>query len=101
MVDRWKGLAPVFIYTRGRGGADIHYGGEWHHIPAFEAQEVDPTGAGDVFAAAYMVRLSETSDVLESARFASCAASFCVEAEGTAGIPRRAQVEARLTSRAL
>ena len=98
-LDRWKGLAPVFIHTRGREGANVHYGGEWHHIPAFEAQEVDATGAGDVFAAAYMVRLSETSDVLESARFASCAASFCVEAEGTAGIPTRAQIEARLTSR--
>ena len=101
LVDRWKGLTPVFIHTRGREGANIHYGGECHYIPAFEAQEVDPTGAGDVFAASYMVRLSETSNVLESARFASCAASFCVEAEGTTGIPTRAQVEARLTSRPL
>ena len=100
LVDRWKGLAPVFICTRGHEGANIHYDGEWHHIPAFETQEVDPTGAGDVFAASYIVRLSETSDVLESARFASCVASFCVEAEGTAGIATRVQVEARLTSRA-
>ena len=98
-VDRWKRLAPVFICTRGREGVDIHYDGEWHHIPAFEAREVDPTGAGDVFAASYMVRFGETSDVMESARFASCAASFCVEAEGTAGIPTRAQVEARLACR--
>ena len=56
---------------------------------------MDPTGAGDVFAAAYLVRYRETSDALESARFASCAASFCVEAQGTEGIPTRAQMEER------
>ena len=37
-------------------------------------------------------------DPLEAARFASCAASFCVEAVGVAGIPTRRQVEARLRS---
>ena len=51
---------------------------------------------GDVFAAAYLVRYGETADELESARFASCAASFCVQAQGADGIPTRPAVEARL-----
>jgi hypothetical protein len=98
LIDVWKEMVPVLIVTMGKGGARLHYSGTWHLIEPFEAREVDPTGAGDVFATAYLVRYRETSDVLESARFASCVASFCVEAEGTKGIPTRSQVEERLGS---
>jgi 1D-myo-inositol 3-kinase len=98
LIDVWKEMVPVLIVTMGKGGARLHYSGRWHLIEPFEAREVDPTGAGDVFATAYLVRYRETSDVLESARFASCVASFCVEAEGTKGIPTRSQVEERLGS---
>jgi sugar/nucleoside kinase (ribokinase family) len=98
LIDLWKGMASALIVTLGGEGARLHFNGKWHHIEAFPTKEVDPTGAGDVFAAAYLIRYRETRDPLESARFASCAASFCVEAEGTGGIPSRAQVEERLCS---
>ena len=61
-------------------------------IPPRPANEVDPTGAGDVFATAFMVRYQETGDPVQSARFANITASFGVEAPGIAGIPSRAQV---------
>ena len=96
MLEEWKDLTPVLIFTRGSEGADLHYQGAWHHIDSFPVAEVDPTGAGDVFAAAYLMRYSETGDVMVSARFASCAASFCVAAQGTKGVPFRAEIEARL-----
>lgn len=57
---------------------------------------MDPTRAGDVFAAAFLVEYCRSGDPLASARFAGCAASFCVEAQGTAGIPPLAQVEEKL-----
>lgn len=98
LIDVWKETARVLIVTLGGEGARLHFDGRWHHVEAFPAKEVDPTGAGDVFAAAYLIRYRETRDPLESARFASCAASFCVEAEGTGGIATRAQVEERLYS---
>jgi sugar/nucleoside kinase (ribokinase family) len=56
---------------------------------------VDPTGAGDVFAAAFLVRYRETGDPFASALFASCAASLSVEAPGLEGVPTRARVEER------
>lgn len=95
-LDVWKDRTRVLIFTRGAEGADLHVDGRWRHVNAFPVNEVDPTGAGDVFSTAYLIRYRETSDPLEAARFASCAASFCVEAEGTLGIPTRSQVEARL-----
>ena len=96
LVDVWKRAAPVLIVTMGGDGAMLYRAGKRHFVEPFPAREVDPTGAGDVFAAAYLVRYRETSDELESARFASCVASFCVEARGTSGIPTRPDVEARL-----
>lgn len=61
-------------------------------IPPRPAKEVDPTGAGDTFATAFLIRLQETGDPVQAARFANVTASFGVEKEGIAGIPNRAQV---------
>jgi sugar/nucleoside kinase (ribokinase family) len=96
LVDLWADIAAVLIVTMGDKGARLHTRGRWHEIAPFTAREVDPTGAGDVFAAAYLVRYSETEDPLESARFAGAAASLSVEAPGVSGVPTRTQVEARL-----
>ena len=96
LVDLWADIAAVLIVTKGDRGARLHTRGLWHEIPPFPAREVDPTGAGDVFAAAYLIRLSETGDPLESARFAAAVASLTVEAPGVSGVPTRSQVEARL-----
>ena len=97
-VHGWAESTRVLIVTEGAAGARVLVEGREFRIAAFLAPEVDPTGAGDVFAAAYLIRYGETSDPVESARFAACAAAFCVEAEGTDGIPFRTQVEARIVS---
>ncbi len=92
----WSVMVEIVAFTRGYNGADVCLRGDWRHIDAFPAEAVDPTGAGDAFAAAFLIRLSETGDVWEATRFASCAASFVVEAEGTSGVPDRQRVEERL-----
>ena len=97
LIDLWADITPVLIVTAGGGGARLHFNGNWHKILPFPAREVDPTGAGDVFAAAYLARYWETGEPLASASFASCAASFCAEAKGVDGIPTRAQVQQRLS----
>ena len=92
----WSDYVQIIAFTRGYNGADICVRGNWRHIPAFPAEVVDPTGAGDVFAAAFLIRLWESGDVWKATRFAACAASFSVEGEGIASVPTRDQVEARL-----
>ena len=92
----WSDMVRILAFTRGYGGADICNRGDWRHIPAFPANLVDPTGAGDVFAAAFLIRLGESGDTWKAARFAACAASFVVEGEGIDAIPTLAQIEARL-----
>jgi hypothetical protein len=94
LAEEFPGRA--FAVTKGAQGVRIYSGGDVFDLPAFSAAEVDPTGAGDVFAAAFLIALRERQPVVRAARFAACAASFSVEARGVAGIPTRAAVDARL-----
>jgi sugar/nucleoside kinase (ribokinase family) len=95
-LEQFAEWSPLLVLTLGPRGADVYHDGEVTHVPAFEAAQVDPTGAGDVFAAAYIIRLYECGDIIEAARFANCVASFVVEARGAANLPSREQVAWRL-----
>lgn len=95
IAEEFPGRA--FAVTKGGKGVRIYSEGDVYDLPAFPAVEVDPTGAGDVFAAAFLIALRERQPVIRAARFASCAASYAVEAPGVEGIPPRSAVEARLS----
>jgi len=85
--------ARLLVVTDGWHGAMLYRAGIKYHIPPRPTREVDPTGAGDVFITAFLIRLAETGDPLTAARFASVVASMSVEAVGIAGIPTRRKVE--------
>jgi len=95
-LARWAAQVPLLAFTRGTRGARLWSDGCWREVPAIPAQEFDPTGAGDVFAAAFLSRYVETDDAWQAALFAAAAASISLEAPGTAAIPSRQQVEERL-----
>jgi sugar/nucleoside kinase (ribokinase family) len=86
----------LMVLTRGVQGCDVYLDGRIHRIPPRPAHEVDPTGAGDTFAAAFLIRYAETGDPFTSARFANVAASHCVEGLGYSSIPVREEIEAWL-----
>jgi hypothetical protein len=94
LAEEFPGRA--FAVTKGAKGARIYSEGDIFDLPAFTAVEVDPTGAGDVFAASFLLALRGRRPVLRAARFAACVASFAVEAPGIEGIPTRKAVESRL-----
>lgn len=94
LAEEFGGTA--FAITKGASGVRLYSRGEVYDLPAFSVEEVDPTGAGDVFAAALVIALREKRSVPQAARFACCAASFAVEGSGTTGIAGRAEVERRL-----
>lgn len=96
LMDEYARLTRIAVMTQGPKGCTVFTDGIEKHVPGFPACEVDPTGAGDVFAGAFLIRLQETGDPFEAARFANATASFCVEAPGVTSIPTRAQVEERL-----
>jgi sugar/nucleoside kinase (ribokinase family) len=57
---------------------------------------VDATGAGDIFAAAFFIRLYKTRDPWEAARFATLLASHSVTRVGLDGIPTAREIEESL-----
>ncbi|MCH8994478.1 MAG: ribokinase [Chloroflexi bacterium] len=97
-LERWSEEVPIVALTSARRGARLHTNAGWQAIEAFPVGEVDPTGAGDVFAAAFLVRYHETEEIAESARFASAAAACSVEASGIERIADREEIEARMAA---
>lgn len=93
LIEAYAQLFEIVVLTTGWKGSTVYHGGQVRYFPAREVVEVDPTGAGDVYAAAYLIRLKETNDPWEAARFANVVASFSVEGRGIAAVPTREQIE--------
>jgi sugar/nucleoside kinase (ribokinase family) len=96
LVDVFRTLTPLVVITRAERGARMFLPGKTIEVGAYPAEEADPTGAGDCFGAAFLIRYRETGDLLEAARFASCVGSFVVEGEGIERIPVREDVFRRM-----
>ena len=94
-VREWFDLVPVGCVTRGAAGATLFVNGEPYAVSGYPANVVDPTGAGDVFAAAFLIHYQRTQDAWEAAGFASAAGSLAVEGEGIIGVPGLAALDAR------
>jgi ribokinase len=85
--------ARTVVLTLGAEGARV--GGE--HVPAYRAEAVDTTGAGDAFNAAFAVALADGRADLDAVRWGCAAGAHMVEHEGVVpGLPTRAQLEHRL-----
>ena len=90
---------PMVALTRGWRGLTLLTREGVHEVPSLPRPEVDPTGAGDVFAAGFMVRYHETGDPLEAAAFGACVASCAVEGVGTSSLGDRDEVLRRMALR--
>lgn len=98
-IAAWARQTPYVVVTDGpRGAALWEQGWGPRHVPAFPADEVDPTGAGDCFAVAFLLALWRGGDALAATRMAHAAASFVVRRSGTAGVPSADEVAALLAS---
>jgi len=86
---------PVGALTLAARGAILFVNGERYPVAPALATEVEPTGAGDVFAAAFLIRYNGSGDPFEAAAFAAVAGALTVEAEGTAGVPTRERLAQR------
>ncbi|MBN1220724.1 MAG: ribokinase [Anaerolineae bacterium] len=85
--------AKVGVETLGPEGCRVYQGGEVAHIPVKPEVEVDPTGAGDIFAAAFFIRYRQTNNLIQAAQFANACASLSVKKQGMESIPSLTEVE--------
>jgi sugar/nucleoside kinase (ribokinase family) len=65
-----------------------------YDVPVHPSKIVDPTGAGDIFAAAFFIWLYETNDPELAVRLAHIAAGTSIEGQGVKNVQTREQIEA-------
>jgi sugar/nucleoside kinase (ribokinase family) len=93
MIEHLAHQTRMLVVTEGAEGCVLHWHGDRRRFRPPDMNEVDATGAGDIFAAAFFVRLSNTRDPWEAARFATLIASRSVTRVGLDGIPTRREIE--------
>ncbi len=85
LLTTYRQLAPLVVMTQGADGCTVFMGVDSRQVPAPAVAEVEATGAGDIFAAAFFVRLHQTNgNPWEAARFANELAAISVTQRGLA-----------------
>lgn len=92
LIPKLANLFKILVVTKSEKGADIFLNNNKHTFPGFPTKMIDPTGAGDTFATAFLIRYFETKDIAKAANFANAAASFCIEKKGIEGIASREEI---------
>jgi sugar/nucleoside kinase (ribokinase family) len=83
----------IVVLKQGAAGCRIFSEGTDITVPAFAVEEVDPTGAGDSFSAAFTVALLEGMDLPAAGRFANAVGALAVTQKGPMeGAPTRDEV---------
>lgn len=95
LVARLAAAVPVVAFTHGARGCEVIVRRRTWRVGVHPAREVDPTGAGDVFAAAFFLALARGEDPLQAARLGAAAGSIAVEARGGGALGRVGEAFAR------
>ena len=98
LIARYAEQAKLMVVTENRRGCLIYERGKqpWRSHAFRPAREVDPTGAGDVFASSFAIHYHRTGNPRASADFANAAASFVLEKRAWQGIPTQEAIKDRL-----
>jgi len=93
LIEEMAHQTRILCLTEGEAGAVLYWNGDRRRFRPPVMDEVDATGAGDIFAAAFFVRLYHTRDPWEAARFATQLAARSVTRIGLNGIPTSQEIE--------
>lgn len=93
IIEHMAHQTRLLVVTENAAGAVLYWNGDRRRFRAPQVTEVDPTGAGDVFAAAFFTRLFTTRDPWEATRFATLVATRSVTRVGLDGIASAREIE--------
>lgn len=95
-LERWAEHTRVLVVTQASEGATVMANGNMRRFPAHSIEEVDSTGAGDLFATAFFIRYHQTLDPWVSCRDAVRLASVSVGRTGMFSLPSALEIRAAL-----
>jgi sugar/nucleoside kinase (ribokinase family) len=93
-IETMSHQTRLLVVTEGAAGCVLYWNGDRRRFRAPKVGEVDDVGAGDVFAAAFFVRLHATRDPWEAARYATLLAARSVTRTGLQSVPTPEEIEA-------
>ena len=95
LLERLVETVPIVALTRGKKGSRIFVDGVPTDVGIVPADVVDPTGAGDVFAAAFCHFVAAGTDPVQAARMGAAASSIVIEDPGPAALDRLGEIQKR------
>jgi sugar/nucleoside kinase (ribokinase family) len=93
LIEGMAHQTRVLVVTEGAAGSVLYWNGDRRRFRAPEVAEVDSVGSGDIFAAAFFIRLFTTRDPWEAARLATLLAARSVTRAGLNSIPTPKEIE--------
>jgi sugar/nucleoside kinase (ribokinase family) len=96
-IEEMAIASRVLAVTDSSDGVRLYWNGDVRRFRPPRVNEVDTTGAGDIFATAFFYRLYTTRDPWEAARFAVQLAAISVTREGLDGIPTPEEIQECMT----
>lgn len=96
LIENMAQQSRLLVVTEGAAGCRVFWHGDSRRFRAPQVQEVDATGAGDIFSTSFFVRLFQTRDPWEAARFATQIASLSITRPGIHGVPTQAEIQKSL-----
>ncbi len=92
-IEEMAASCRILAVTEGGDGVRLFWNGDVRRFHPPVVEEIDPMGAGDVFAAAFFSRLYLTRDPWEACRFATQLAAIFVSRQGIEGVPTAEEIE--------
>jgi sugar/nucleoside kinase (ribokinase family) len=96
LIEEMVASIRILVVTEGAAGARLYWNGDLRRFTAPLETEIDPVGAGDIFATAFFFRLYSTHDPWEAVRFATQLAANSVTRPGLLGVPTPEEVQFHL-----
>jgi sugar/nucleoside kinase (ribokinase family) len=87
MARRWAAQTALLVVTQGALGCTALSGDVTLHVPAPHVQEIEPTGAGDIFATVLFIALRQGATLRDACAQANCIAAQSVTRPRLSGIP--------------
>jgi len=88
LLQQFAQQTTVLVVTQGERGGTLFVGGKSQAFSAITVREIDPTGAGDIFATAFFIAMASKHAPMNAASFAACLAGYSVTRRGVDSVPR-------------
>jgi len=92
-IEEMAASCHVLAVTEGCEGSRVYWNGDARRFSPPKVREVDPIGAGDIYATAFFSRLYTTRDPWEAARFATLLSAYSVTRVGLDGVPTQEEIQ--------